>query len=130
MPTTWTKVLFLFHHIRSRHKRELIRSLAEQLRITGICKPGLPGLLYVEGEDAALQAYIKRIKRMRWQSVEVRRKETETLDDRPSSLDKARKLAGPFGVIEVDSSKAMSERLRSAGLADFLRKAMKGPGAL
>ncbi|KAK6358965.1 RWD domain containing [Orbilia brochopaga] len=125
----FTRVFFMFHHIRARRKRQLIQTLAEELRLRGVCKHGYPGFLYVEGEDPSVQAYIKEIKRMRWQSVEVRRKEQEAVDGTVSSLGKVRMMDGPFGVAEVDSSKAMSEMLRAAGLAEFLQKAMKGVGA-
>ncbi|KAF3940451.1 hypothetical protein ABW19_dt0204914 [Dactylella cylindrospora] len=120
-----SRVFLMFHHIRARRKRELIRSLAESMKITGVCKHGYPGFLYVEGEESSIRLYVKEIKRMKWQSVEVRRKEEQVMDEL-ISIEDARKLRGPFGVVEVDNSKDMSEILRAAGLEEFLRKAMVG----
>ncbi|EWC48948.1 hypothetical protein DRE_00253 [Drechslerella stenobrocha 248] len=123
----FARVFFMFHHIRAPRKRELIQSLAKSMSLTGVCKHGSPGFLYVEGEALQVQAYIKEIKRMRWQSVEVRRKEQETLADN-MPLETARRLTGPFGVVEVESSGEMSEKLQAVGLADFLHKAMTRTG--
>ena len=119
----------MFHHIRSKVKRKSIRTLAESMDIRGVCKHGYPGFLYVEGEDLSIQAYAKEIKRMKWQSVEVRRREQETITNdvwiSKSGIQTGR-LGGPFTVVEVDSSQEMSEILRAAGLGDFLHKAMMG----
>ncbi|KAF3922407.1 hypothetical protein AA313_de0204380 [Arthrobotrys entomopaga] len=120
----FSRAFFMFHHIRARRKREAIRSLAESMDLRGVCKHGYPGFLYVEGKDTSIQAYIKEIKRMRWQSVEVRRKETTDFPDKSSTDAKVTRLSGPSTVIEVESSKEMSQILRTAGLGDFLHKAM------
>ncbi|KAK6530214.1 RWD domain containing [Orbilia ellipsospora] len=122
----FSRAFFMFHHIRARRKRDAIRSLAESMDIRGVCKHGYPGFLYVEGEDTSIQAYIKEIKRMKWQSVEVRRKETANLPNKTPIDAEFTRLAGPLTIIEVETSKEMSEILRTAGLGDFLRKAMVG----
>ncbi|EPS36186.1 hypothetical protein H072_10323 [Dactylellina haptotyla CBS 200.50] len=125
----FSRVFFMFHHIRARRKREHIRALAELMSIRGVCKHGYPGFLYVEGEDVSIQKYLKEIKRMKWQSVEVRRKEQQELRDTDCTIDrKVQRLQGPFTVVEVDTSKELSEILRTAGLGDFLHKAMVGTG--
>lgn len=98
--------------------------------IRGVCKPGYPGFLYVEGEDSSIRAYVKEIKRMKWQSVEIRRNVQESIPDdvwknKTNKLETGR-LGGPYTVIEVDSSEEMSKILRAAGLEEFLRKAMTG----
>ncbi|KAF3932124.1 hypothetical protein ABW20_dc0107378 [Dactylellina cionopaga] len=120
----FSRVFFMFHHIQSPKKRQLIRALAESMDIRGVCKHGYPGFLYVEGEDTSILAYTKEIKRMKWQSVEIRRKEQMIMDDTVLDNAKVGCLDGPFTVIEVDSSKEMSNILRKAGLSDFLHKAM------
>ncbi|KAK6530847.1 RWD domain containing [Arthrobotrys megalospora] len=123
----FSRVFFMFHHIRSKIKRKSIRTLAESMDIRGVCKHGYPGFLYVEGEESSIKTYVKEIKRMKWQSVEVRRREQETITDDVRINKSGRqtgRLGGPFTVIEVDSSKEMSEILRAAGLEDFLHKAM------
>ncbi|KAK6337442.1 RWD domain containing [Orbilia blumenaviensis] len=125
----FSRVFFMFHHIRSKTKRKSIRTLAESMNITGVCKHGYPGFLYVEGEDSSIAKYVKEIKRMKWQSVQVMLKEQETTADdvqkNKSSVGTGR-LGGPFTVTEVDKSEEMSKILRAAGLGEFLRKAM-GP---
>ncbi|KAF3209448.1 RWD domain containing [Orbilia oligospora] len=124
------RVFFMFHHIRSKLKRKAIRTMAESMDIRGVCKPGYPGFLYVEGEDSSIRLYVKEIKRMKWQSVEIRRNVQETIPDdvckNKSCKKETGRLGGPFTVIEVDTSEEMSKILRAAGLGEFLRKAMTG----
>ncbi|KAK6500257.1 RWD domain containing [Arthrobotrys musiformis] len=130
----FSRVFFMFHHIRSKIKRKSIRTMAESMDIRGVCKPGYPGFLYVEGEDSAIRTYVKEIKRMKWQSVEVRRNVQETIPDAVWETNKLNKscksqtgrLGGPFTVVEVETSAEMSRILREAGLGDFLQKAMTG----
>ncbi|KAF3927332.1 hypothetical protein ABW21_db0202511 [Orbilia brochopaga] len=125
----FTRIFFFFHHIRAKYKRQLIQTLAEELQLKGVCKIGYPAFLYIEGENSAVEAYVKGIKRHRWKAMELRRKEQQTIDDSAAALEKAMRLARPFGVTEVDTSKAMSEILRTARLEEFLHKAFKDDGS-
>ncbi|KAK6514998.1 RWD domain containing [Arthrobotrys conoides] len=124
------RAFLMFHHIRSMSKRRMMRKLAVWKEMRGVCKPGYPGFLYVEGKDTSIREYVKAIKQMRWQSVEVRRNIWETIPDgiwkKKSCEPEAGRLQGPFTVIEVETSEEMSKILRAAGLEEFLRKAMTG----
>ena len=44
----FTRYWILSHHIYSRVKRRDLLQLAEQLRLTGFCHPGKPGIICVE----------------------------------------------------------------------------------
>jgi acylphosphatase len=131
-----SRAFFWFHHIRSPMKRKLINSRAKDLDITGVCKHGYPGMLLVEGEESSVKKYIKEIKSLRWQAVEVRKVETEHGSD--SEVTHAghagprvsqhwrqlRKMSGGPGVEEVRHGSELSARMRAYGLHEFLREAM------
>jgi hypothetical protein len=58
--------LLHFHHIKSSKKKRSITEWASELKLQGMCKPGYPGLLFIEGDESNCEDYVHRLKRLRW----------------------------------------------------------------
>lgn len=63
------------HHIYSKKKREEIVQRARELKLTGFCLPGKPGVICIEGEDVDCKDWWKDIKAMNWQKIVLRKTE-------------------------------------------------------
>lgn len=87
-----TTVIWL-HHLLNTNKRKLAISPASQ-DITGITKPGYPGVLLYAGPKAAVDEHVEELRRQNWQAFQVR------LED-----DVAWKLEHGRGVVEMESMK-------------------------
>ncbi|KAF5296234.1 hypothetical protein FQA39_LY12571 [Lamprigera yunnana] len=57
------------HHIYSKTKRREILNLANQLKITGFCMPGKPGVICVEGLATDCCEWWQAIKAMNWKRI-------------------------------------------------------------
>eukprot|EP01138_Halocafeteria_seosinensis_P007743 gb/GECG01007911.1/.p1 GENE.gb/GECG01007911.1/~~gb/GECG01007911.1/.p1 ORF type:complete len:226 (+),score=45.67 gb/GECG01007911.1/:1-678(+) len=58
--------LLWFHHIKSPKKKRSITEWAAELKLQGMCKPGYPGILFIEGDESHCEEYVHRLKRLRW----------------------------------------------------------------
>ena len=61
-----------FHHILSTKKRKYIIVEAAQKSLKGVCKPGTPGILVVQGPLPDVHEYLEGIRALRWQSMQVK----------------------------------------------------------
>ncbi len=94
-----------FHHIKSTEKRRTIVATARALLLRGFCKPGFPGVVAVEGDDAACDAFVAQIRALRWQAMDVRW-ETRSVEGRGAADAESAALPSPF--VELAES-AMGE---------------------
>jgi len=65
-----------FHHIKSPTKKRHIVDWGRELGLVGLCKPGYPGVLIVQGGAAACAEYASRLRALRWKAMAVRAEET------------------------------------------------------
>lgn len=65
------------HHIYSKSKRRDLLGLAEQLRLTGFCLPGKPGIICVEGRRRDCGEWWSLVKRQTWQRITLKHSETK-----------------------------------------------------
>ena len=56
-------VLIRFDHIKAPLARKVIASLASDLRLGGICRPGKPGLVCAEGTPSSLSSFESELRR-------------------------------------------------------------------
>ncbi|KAH8876436.1 RWD domain-containing protein [Schistosoma japonicum] len=63
------------HHIRSPVKRRLILEWSKELKLTGCCMPGRPGLVIVEGGEIEAGEYWRRLRNLQWKHIQLREKE-------------------------------------------------------
>mmetsp|Transcript_58298 Transcript_58298/g.117115 ORF Transcript_58298/g.117115 Transcript_58298/m.117115 type:complete len:290 (-) Transcript_58298:139-1008(-) len=68
--------LIYSHHIIATQKRAAVRDNAAELRLSGFVKHGWPGVIVVEGAEDDAEEYVRRLKRFKWQHLEVRGEET------------------------------------------------------
>ncbi|WFD08595.1 hypothetical protein MVES1_003971 [Malassezia vespertilionis] len=77
------RAVMTFHHILSARKITQLHAWSGELGLQGIIKVGYPGLLLLadrpERAASHVAEYVRRVKRMRWQTCELR-----ILEDAPS----------------------------------------------
>ena len=54
--------LIWFHHIKSLEKRKDIISMARRSGLRGLCKPGFPGVVAIEGADDECNAFVDALR--------------------------------------------------------------------
>ncbi|CAH1113548.1 unnamed protein product [Psylliodes chrysocephalus] len=69
------------HHIYSKTKRREIVELAHQLKITGFCMPGKPGIICVEGTTTDVIEWWQTIKSMNWKKIFCKVVEEDQLEE-------------------------------------------------
>jgi hypothetical protein len=69
------RVWMWFHHIKSSIKKGHITSWARELHVSGLCKPGYPGVLVVVGRRADCVEYTGRLRALVWKAMSVRAEE-------------------------------------------------------
>lgn len=78
------------HHIKSKRKRATIIENARDLQLTGFSLTGKPGIICVEGWQEDTQEFLRIIKAMHWQRIQLRWEETGETD---CTLDSFRKFS-------------------------------------
>ncbi|KAI3326806.1 hypothetical protein HD806DRAFT_488260 [Xylariaceae sp. AK1471] len=71
-PTNRTVVIWL-HHLLNTNKRKLaLNPSMTGSRISGVTKPGYPGLLIFSGEGSAVDSHVLELRNQRWQAFQIR----------------------------------------------------------
>lgn len=70
------------HHIYSKHKRKDIQNWSRDYDLTGFSLPGKPGVVYIEGVAANVDAYFDRLKSLQWKSIKCRHREKLTKEEK------------------------------------------------
>lgn len=60
------------HHIKSTTKKKQIVAWASELKLSGYCKPGYPGIILVEGLEDNVSEYLQRLRRLTWKALVVK----------------------------------------------------------
>ncbi|XP_031488969.1 uncharacterized protein LOC116256695 isoform X2 [Nymphaea colorata] len=119
------RVLIWFHHVKSVQKRKSIIEWSKDMTIGGFLKSGFPGILLVEGERSAIDAYVKQIQSLHWQAMCVRAEEEEEVQN-SSEIENFRCL--PHEVQELEELGGMSElgrRSKEANLEHLFLSSLK-----
>jgi Protein of unknown function (DUF1115) len=98
-----------------------MKELASELKLTGYCKIGWPGVIIIEGEQHCCHAFYDRIRRWAWQYLVLRgemREELSVDDD----FDSRRKFAT---FLEVDDMSLLAAQCRDVGLESLFLTSMK-----
>ncbi|KAK2831106.1 hypothetical protein Q7C36_016192 [Tachysurus vachellii] len=86
---TFTRLWIYSHHIYNKSKRKNILEWAKELQLTGFSMPGKPGVVCVEGLQAACEEFWARVKVLTWKRIMIRHREDVPLDlvtQNPKSL--------------------------------------------
>ncbi|TGJ79997.1 hypothetical protein E0Z10_g8769 [Xylaria hypoxylon] len=66
-------VIIWLHHLLNTNKRKLaLNPSMVGSRISGITKPGYPGVLIFSGERSAVESHVSELRNQRWQAFQVR----------------------------------------------------------
>ncbi|XP_028159344.1 RWD domain-containing protein 2B [Ostrinia furnacalis] len=63
------------HHIYNKKKREEVVKKARELKLTGFCLSGKPGIVCIEGHNCDCYEWWKDIKSMNWKNIVIRKSE-------------------------------------------------------
>ncbi|KAK4994013.1 hypothetical protein LTR66_005874 [Elasticomyces elasticus] len=66
------RVVIWSHHLLSTSKRRDILAWSRELHLRGFSRPGHPGAVFAEGEEDAVDEFVRRLKELRWQALQVR----------------------------------------------------------
>lgn len=116
-------LLIHFHHILNESKREAIQNWAHELALGGVSRPGTPGLVIVEGCKESVYLYVRRLRALRWQSMELRCMEQVCVDapTKSQSMDQLRRFKLPFHECPPNGDHAYLAYCDDAGMAAFAR---------
>ncbi|CAD7963759.1 unnamed protein product [Amoebophrya sp. A120] len=121
--------LMYSHHIRAPGKRRAIIECARQLNLSGFSKIGYPGVVLIEGEEDACDAYVNAIQRLRWKYFAVRGEEIVEADDEclaTGTINSLRKLPlGLFHEFGPDEMNLLAAECRKYDLEDLFKTCMK-----
>ncbi|CAK1578351.1 unnamed protein product [Parnassius mnemosyne] len=73
---TFVRLWIFSHHIYNKYKREQIVKRSRDLKLTGFCLPGKPGIICIEGTNEDCLEWWKDIKTMNWKKISIRKMET------------------------------------------------------
>lgn len=112
------RTLLWSHHLLATSKRKDIITWSRELRLGGYSRPGYPGAIFVEGEAGSVDEFVRRIKALRWQALQVRAED----------VGRGRICGdGMEGVSEVESLGEVVDELRkrSEDVAEMFLNGMK-----
>ncbi|XP_026799192.3 RWD domain-containing protein 2B [Pangasianodon hypophthalmus] len=91
---TFTRLWIYSHHIYNKSKRKNILEWAKELQLTGFSMPGKPGVVCVEGLQAACEEFWARVKVLTWKRIMIRHREDVPLDPANQSAESLRRFDG------------------------------------
>ncbi|GMF19211.1 unnamed protein product [Phytophthora lilii] len=112
-----------FHHIIASNKRRVVKEWALELKLRGFSKIGWPGVVIVEGLEANVQEYVRRLQHLRWKQITVRGEQTEEVSF--GSLESLRRLPHGFHEFPENGMSELAAACRAAGLEDLFLTTMK-----
>lgn len=66
-------VIIWLHHLLNTNKRKLALNPSVNMdQVSGITKPGYPGILVYSGTTAAVDAHVSELRNQRWQAFQIR----------------------------------------------------------
>ncbi|XP_052901013.1 RWD domain-containing protein 2A [Anopheles moucheti] len=80
-PIVFERLWIYSHHLKSKTKRQTIIKTARDLKLSGFSRPGKPAIICVEGQQTDTQEFWRTIKPLKWQKIQIKFNETETVGD-------------------------------------------------
>ena len=94
------------HHLLATSKRRSILAWSKELHLGGYSRPGYPGAIFAEGEEEDVDEFVRRLKELRWQALQVR--DEMVVEGRACGN-------GDGGIIEVEGLSEVADGLREKG---------------
>ena len=128
-------VLLLTHHITSRRKVQLLRAAARDFRPLYVLlrSGGSPGIMYAEGPEQSVEAWVATVKRLRYKDFRVARRtalieaqlELQQAKAEGKVAGKAKEREDGEGMFkEVDSVREFGKYMEERGLLAWWRGGM------
>jgi hypothetical protein len=99
--------LLTSHHLKAPSKRRALAGWAAQHALAGFAKLGHPGVLYVSGARAGVEAFVRDTKALQWLALRVR-----FVERAPAPLEP--------GWVELEKVGEVVEWMRMRGLERFV----------
>lgn len=113
------RTLLWSHHLLATSKRKAILTWSRELCLGGYSRPGYPGAIFVEGEIANVDEFVRRMKALKWQALQVRAEEVVRGGNGNGSSGGTKRGRicgdGSEGVVEVESLGEVVDGLRKRG---------------
>jgi acylphosphatase len=106
--------LIYSHHLISKIKRADIRALASQYDLTGYVKVGWPGIILIEGDEDACNAFYDEIRKWAWKYLVVRGEQQEENGTRKFT-----------SFVETEDMSVVAQHCREVGLEALFKTSMK-----
>lgn len=109
LPSNRTVVIWL-HHLLNTNKRKLaLNPSVEGSKISGITKPGYPGVMIFCGEQNAVSSHVSELRSQKWQAFQIR----FDSDDSDDSNDCQRvwRFSHGTGIQEVESMSDVAQAI-------------------
>lgn len=111
-----------FHHVINPNKRRIVKDWASELQLGGFSKIGWPGIVIVEGREADVQDYVRRLQHLRWKQMTVRGEEIEATG---VTVDAMRRLPHDFHEFPENGMSALATACRESGVLELFLTAMQ-----
>eukprot|EP00741_Cyanophora_paradoxa_P004953 tig00000850_g4803.t1 len=126
------RCLVRFHHIYSTEKRRFILEWAGDLGVTGVSRPGKPGLVYAEGDPGDVRDYVAKLRNLPWQKMSVVGDVREPVriqegESPKAALARGRRFRG-MKEVTSDGLFGLVPLFTEAGLESMFRDAIRVPG--
>lgn len=106
------------HHIYNKRKREDIVKKAKDLKLTGFCLPGKPGVICIEGKEIDCNEWWKDIKSMSWKKIGLRNTEVFELSEQKDQ----QKFFKFEELLFPNSANRLNKHADISGLSKYLSK--------
>ncbi|KAH7116965.1 hypothetical protein B0J11DRAFT_105815 [Dendryphion nanum] len=111
------------HHITSRKKVAKLRAAASNYNIYALLRSGgCPGIMYCEGDEAAVKDWVGTVQRLRYKDFQLAKKAAEKQFESDA---KRKDMDCNYGKLEeMDSVKVFGAKMEEIGVWNWWRNAM------
>jgi len=121
-PESLFNALIQTHHITSRKKVARLKTAADTCaRYVVIRYGGSPGLMYVEGDEQGVTAWVGAVKRLRYKDFQLLRKVAKVEPAPNVEVDPVRRGKG---FEELDTVQEFAGKMQHLGVLQWWRRAM------
>ncbi|XP_031570422.1 RWD domain-containing protein 2A-like [Actinia tenebrosa] len=71
----FVRMWMYMHHIYSKTKRKIILDWSSDYNLTGFSLPGKPGVVCIEGDEANVEEYYSKLRRLNWKKITCRHRQ-------------------------------------------------------
>jgi len=123
------RALIRTHHITSRKKVSKLKDAAKKHNVYALLRSGgVPGVMYVEGRDTDVQAWVDLVHELRYKDYQLVAAPSSCPEPEISKNEKRKSKGGDqdetWGLQEVETVKDFGHMMEEKGSLDWWREAM------